>query len=292
MSKWVAPAAFATSQTTRTTRVRATFASVRSADWKGRQPCAVRGPLKGSDRRSRRVDDVEAANAFLKTLEEPPRERRAGAYRRAEERVPRDRALALPAGGVLRCSARRNRARTRRAMGSNAGAGRAVRPPVARKAWLGGSRCRRTKAPAWIASVRWPRSSRRWKAGSSSDSPMRRCSGARFSQDAATRVDASSCICGGLVARCARELRSAKIWWPISTRLDELTSHASQYGVAGALRLSAGGSGDAARLEENASPTLALEAMLLEMPAAPEAPLILERRRATRRRGDLSRAKQ
>ena len=50
-------------------------------------------------------------------------------------------------------------------------------------------------------------------------------------------------------------------------RLDTLRSHASQYGVTRAVQaLTAIGEGHR-HLEENASPTLALEVMLLELPS-------------------------
>ncbi|OGO52510.1 MAG: DNA polymerase III subunit delta' [Chloroflexi bacterium RBG_16_68_14] len=49
-------------------------------------------------------------------------------------------------------------------------------------------------------------------------------------------------------------------------RLDTLRSHAAQYGIAGALQALAALTGGRRHLEEHASPTLALEVMLLELP--------------------------
>ncbi|MGB2693936.1 MAG: DNA polymerase III subunit delta' [Dehalococcoidia bacterium] len=51
-------------------------------------------------------------------------------------------------------------------------------------------------------------------------------------------------------------------------RLDTLRSYAAQYGVQGALQALAAVSEGREHLEERANPTLALEAMLLELPAA------------------------
>lgn len=53
-----------------------------------------------------------------------------------------------------------------------------------------------------------------------------------------------------------------------TTRLDTLRAHASQYGVRGALQALTAISEGWRHLEENANPTLALEAMLLELPPA------------------------
>jgi hypothetical protein len=50
-------------------------------------------------------------------------------------------------------------------------------------------------------------------------------------------------------------------------RLDTLRSQASQYGVPGALRALAALGAGRRHLEEHASPTLALEVMLLDLPA-------------------------
>ena len=49
-------------------------------------------------------------------------------------------------------------------------------------------------------------------------------------------------------------------------RLDTLRSHASQYGVAGAVRALRALTDVQQHLDEHASPTLALEVMLLELP--------------------------
>jgi LmbE family N-acetylglucosaminyl deacetylase len=51
-----------------------------------------------------------------------------------------------------------------------------------------------------------------------------------------------------------------------SERLDTLRAHASQYGVAGATRALTAVANARRHLEEHASPTLALEVMLLESP--------------------------
>ncbi len=51
-------------------------------------------------------------------------------------------------------------------------------------------------------------------------------------------------------------------------RLDTLRSHAAQYGVGGAVRALTAVSSGRRHLEEHASPTLALEVMLLELPLA------------------------
>ncbi|MDZ4278565.1 MAG: hypothetical protein U1B78_05445, partial [Dehalococcoidia bacterium] len=51
-------------------------------------------------------------------------------------------------------------------------------------------------------------------------------------------------------------------------RLDTLRSHAAQYGIRGALQALASVTGARRHLEEHASPTLALEVMLLELPQA------------------------
>lgn len=53
-----------------------------------------------------------------------------------------------------------------------------------------------------------------------------------------------------------------------SERLDTLRSQASQYGVAGAVQALRAVTNGRRHLEEHASPTLALEAMLLELPSA------------------------
>jgi DNA polymerase III subunit delta' len=209
----------------------------------------------------------EAANAFLKTLEEPPQNVVLVLIVALPERVPetvRSRCRQVTFYGVPR-------EETERALVETWGAtpdlaGRVARLAQGRTGWAVAAvedEKVLVERDRTLAEVRTS-----LQGGISERFAYAELLGRRFSQDAAG-VDSTLALWeewwrDALLAASQRDDLLADV-----QRLDEVRPHASQYGVGGALKSLMAVREARKRLEENASPTLALEAMLLEMPAGP-----------------------
>jgi DNA polymerase-3 subunit delta' len=209
---------------------------------------------------------AEAANALLKTLEEPPLNVVLVLIAALEERVPetvRSRCRRVPFYGVPRAEI--ERALVERWDAAPEVAGRGARLAQGRVGWAVAAveneklLVERERAVTEVQSA--------LQGGISERFAYAEVLGRRFSQDAAS-VDGSLAVWEDwwrdtfLAASDRTDLVAN------TEHLDELRSQASQYGVRGALKSLLAVRETRQRLEEHANPTLALEAMLLEMPAS------------------------
>jgi len=210
---------------------------------------------------------VEAANAFLKTLEEPAPNTVLVLISAHEERLPetvRSRCRRIAFGGVPREAieqALRDRWGAEPEQAANL-----ARLAQGRLGWavtvLQDERLliERERLLDEIEAVVAGDYNKRFSYASGL--------GARFSRDAQFVRGALECWSGWwrdvLVTAAGQEPLAAE-----SDRLDTLRAQAAQYGVTGAVRALSAISNGRRHLEEHASPTLALEVMLLELPAAP-----------------------
>jgi DNA polymerase-3 subunit delta' len=210
---------------------------------------------------------TEAANAFLKTLEEPPENVILVLIVALEERVPetvRSRCRKVPFFGVPRTEI--ESALTGRWEASSDMASRLARLAQGRLGWTV------TALQDEKVLVERERLSSELQSalagGISERFAYAEVLGRRYSQDAAS-VDGALAVWEEWW-RDAFLVASQRSDLVVETeRLDELKPYASQYGVGGVLRLLLAVRETRQRLEEHANPSLALEAMLLEMPAGP-----------------------
>ncbi len=207
---------------------------------------------------------VEAANAFLKTLEEPPAQVVLVLITAREEALRetvRSRCRRVPFSGVPR-------AEIEAALGDRwgapaEGAARLARLAQGRLGWAvaaladGGLLAERERVVEEIDALLAGSLGERFSYAASL--------GARYPRDARA-VQHTLELWGGwwrdvLLAAAGQEELVADV-----DRLDTLRPQAAQYGVEGALEALTALQGAARHLEEHANPTLALEVMLLELP--------------------------
>jgi DNA polymerase-3 subunit delta' len=209
---------------------------------------------------------VEAANAFLKTLEEPPAGVVFVLLTSHEERLPetvRSRCRRIEFSGVPRL--RIEEALRERWGASPEQAASLARLAQGRLGWavaaLQDERllAERGRAIDDLEALLEGGLSERFATAASL--------GARYLRDAdAVRSELETWRGWWrdvLLAAAGREELAAE-----GDRLDILRSNAAQYGMQGALRALTALKAGSRHLEEHASPTLALEVMLLELPAA------------------------
>jgi DNA polymerase-3 subunit delta' len=207
----------------------------------------------------------EAANAFLKTLEEPPPGTVFVLITAREERLPetvRSRCRRIEFSGVPRQEI--EEALRERWGASPEQAGQLARLAQGRLGWAVGALedervlAERERAVDELEALLEGGMSERFSAAA--------VLGARYLRDPES-VHSNLELWRSwwrdvLLAAAGQEDLVAE-----SERLDTLRSQASQYGVTGALRALAALRAGRRHLEEHASPTLALEVMLLDLPA-------------------------
>jgi DNA polymerase-3 subunit delta' len=207
---------------------------------------------------------AEAANAFLKTLEEPPDHVVLVLIVALEERIPetvRSRCRRVPFVGISRTDIEQN-------LVERWGASRDLAERLARLAQgrLGRAVMMKQDEKLLVEHDRLAQEVCSELGGGISERfAYAEKLGRRFSQDAKA-VDAALVVWEDwwrdvFLAASDRADLIADM-----SRLDEVTSQGSQYGVGGVLRSLLAVREARQRLDEHANPTLALEAMLLEMP--------------------------